>query len=337
MAEASKTRQRSRSASGFEAGLTGRRLRAIPTTATAINSQIRRYGKNIVARSRYLATNNPYASAAKDAFIAAFVGTGIKPSSLAEKADAKKAIAKLFKRWTDEADADGLTDFYGMQATIAAEMFEAGECFVRLRPRLKSDGLSVPLQLQLLPSELLPTDHNEVLGAGRRIECGIEFDAIGRRVAYWFLREHPGEQIGFKNLGSQQKTRVPADEILHLYRPIRAGQIRGVPHTIAGIITLAMIDLYDDAELERKRTAALFGAFVTRPKDDVEDEDDIFAGTPESDHDDNSAAPRDQLLVAPPPHSPPGDCASSSKVGCVRQTITQKRPSEPTPPSRRAP
>ena len=44
---------------GMDAGKTGRRLTAIPTNAAAINTQIRKYGKNVVARSRYLALNNP--------------------------------------------------------------------------------------------------------------------------------------------------------------------------------------------------------------------------------------------------------------------------------------
>ncbi len=268
-------RNTSRTMRAFDAGRNGRRLRSIPTTSTAINSQIRKYGKNVVARSRYLAINNPYAAAAKEAYVSALVGCGIKPSPLTTDAALKKEIARVWRLSTDEMDADGLTDFYGLQSIIAGEMFEAGECFVRIRKRLKKDGLTVPMQLQLLPMEMLPTDHNEVLRNGGRIECGIEFDAIGRRVAYWFYRVNPNDTAGFPQSISSEKVRVPAEEVLHLFKPIRAGQIRGVPFTLAGIVTLAMIDLYDDAELERKRVAALFGAFVTRNGDGV-DEDHPF-------------------------------------------------------------
>jgi lambda family phage portal protein len=258
-------------ARNFEAGKNGRRLKAIPSTITAINTLIRAYGRTVVARSRYLATNNAYAASAKEEFTAAFVGNGIKPSSLAKDATVKAAIAEAWAEWTDESDADGLTDFYGQQAIIAAEMFEAGECFVRIRPRFASDGLTVPFQLQLLPAEMLPTDHNVALPGGRRVECGIEFDAIGQRVAYHFYRKHPGESVINWDATATNQVRVPAEEVLHLFKPIRAGQIRGIPHTLAGMITLAMLDLYDDAELERKRIAALFGAFITRPKGEDEE------------------------------------------------------------------
>ncbi|MCK1668630.1 phage portal protein [Bradyrhizobium sp. 153] len=267
---------------GMDAGKTGRRLTAIPTNAAAINTQIRKYGKNVVARSRYLALNNPYAAMAKEAYVSALVGSGIKPSPLIKDSAIREELNRVWRLSTDEMDADNLSDFYGMQATIASEMFEAGECFVRFRSRRREDGLIVPMQLQLLPSEMLDTGHNEVLPTGGRIECGIEFSPIGARVAYWFYRQHPGEYDAAV-MGNREKTRVPAEEVMHLFRPVRAGQIRGIPHTLAGMVTLAMLDLYDDAELERKRVAALFGAFVTR--DGVSDEENPFAGTAESDVD----------------------------------------------------
>jgi capsid protein len=53
--------------------------------------------------------------------------------------------------------------------------------------------LAVPLQLQMIPSEMLPLNRNEVMPGGKVIRQGIEFDAIGRRVAYHFLRRHPGD------------------------------------------------------------------------------------------------------------------------------------------------
>ena len=99
----------------------------------------------------------------------------------------------LWLRWTDEADAEGLTFFYGLQRRAVREVFIAGEVFFRIRPRRSEDGLTVPLQLQLLPSEMLPKHLNQILANGHVIRQGIEFDAIGRRVAYHFYRRHPGD------------------------------------------------------------------------------------------------------------------------------------------------
>ncbi|WP_457091386.1 phage portal protein [Microvirga sp. P5_D2] len=248
---------------GYEASRLARRLRGWNAEKRNINALLTAGGDLLRARARQLCRENPYAANACESFVAAAVGTGIKPSSLIEDAALKATIQAAWLRWTDEADADGLTDFYGLQALAARAMFEAGECFIRFRPRRAEDGLSVPLQLQLLESEHLPFDHNETSPNGRVIRAGIEFDAIGRRVAYHFLRDHPGDYgTGFGNL---EKTIVPASEVMHLYRPLRPGQIRGQPGITPGMIRLYLLDQYDDAELDRKRVAAMFAGFITKP------------------------------------------------------------------------
>lgn len=253
----------------FNFGKQSRRLTAIPATTTEINALIRTYGRTVVARSRHLCANNPYAAAAKAEFISAMVGDGIKPSPLLDDADQKAELQQLWYDWVDEADADGLSDFYGLQIRAAGELFEAGECFVRARTRRQSDGLTVPLQVQLIPAEMLDYGLKEQRGAVR-IEMGIEFNAIGQRTAYHFLRTHPGTDFATYSPGAIT-VRVPASEVYHLYDPFRVGQIRGVPHTLSAMVTLAMLELYDDAELERKRTAALFGAFIRRPLGEDQD------------------------------------------------------------------
>jgi lambda family phage portal protein len=266
-----------RVARGFEAGHTGRRLKALPSTQTAINTLIRNYGQTVVARSRHLCTNNPYAAQAKRAYVSALVGSGIKPSWIGVEPALKASLQEAFTIWTDEADADGIVDFYGMQDTIAAELFEAGECFVRERKRRPVDGLSVPLQYQILPAEMVPYNLNQ--SAGRNtIVMGVEFSPIGKRVAYWFYRNHPGELQVFANVPTRELVRVPAEEIFHIYKPIRAGQIRGIPHSLSSLVTLAITDLYEDAELERKRMAALFGAFTTQTLEATDGDESVFEG-----------------------------------------------------------
>jgi lambda family phage portal protein len=142
----------------------------------------------------------------------------------------------------------------------ARALFDAGECFVRVRSRYSSDGLSVPVQLQLLEAEQLDETYNELLSSGNQIKCGIEFDAIGRRVAYWFWSQHPGDLTvtGYK----MERTRVPAQSVFHIYKPLRPGQIRGRPWLTAGMIKLHDLDLYDDFELARKKGAAMFMGFL---------------------------------------------------------------------------
>ena len=119
---------------GFEGAQMQRRLVAWRAGGESINSLILQGGELQRARARQLVRTNPYASNAAASFTAHTVGAGIKPSSLVEEAPLKDRIQRLWLAcaWTDEADADGLTDFYGLQAMAARAMFEAGECFLPL-------------------------------------------------------------------------------------------------------------------------------------------------------------------------------------------------------------
>jgi lambda family phage portal protein len=239
-----------------------RRLASWRVGSDGINAAIRQGGDVLRARSRDLVRNNPYANNATTSFAAHAIGAGIKPSSLIDDADLKDRIQRLWLAWTDEADADGLTDFYGLQSIAARAVFEAGECFFRLRPRRPSDGLVVPLQLQMLPSEQLPFSHCETLPNGNEVIFGIEFDRLGRRVAYHFLRQPPGD---VRQNADHSRVRVPANQVLHIFNPVAEGQIRGVPWLTPAMTRLWLLEQYDDAELDRKKVAAMFAAFVTKP------------------------------------------------------------------------
>src|SRR5262249_52902965 len=162
----------------------------------------------------------------------------------------------LWRRWCKKADADGRCNFNGLQALIATTQFLSGECLVRFRPRLMSDGLPVPLQLQVFePDHLNQTmDGQSGQVPGNFIRGGIECDPIGRRVAYHLFQTHPGEYLPMSGaFPSYQTIRVPASEIMHVFATERPGQIRGVPRLASTLLSLYDLDRYEDAELVRKK------------------------------------------------------------------------------------
>lgn len=93
--------------------------------------------------------------------------------------DTRRAIAAAFRRWTSKCDADGRTDFFGLQAQAVRGMIIDGEFFLHMLQT--EDGLS----LRLIAPELIDSSHTVELGNGSRIIAGIEFDASERVVAYW--------------------------------------------------------------------------------------------------------------------------------------------------------
>jgi lambda family phage portal protein len=248
---------------GFEAGEASRRLRHFQPSRAHLNTLIAAAGPDITARARWLVRNNGYASNAIESWAGNVVGSGIKPSSLIGDSALKATVQRLWLDWTDESDAEGFTDFYGQQRRAAREVFIAGEVFLRFRPRRSEDGLAVPLQIQMLPSEMLPLHRNERSANGNTIRQGIEFDRIGRRVAYHFLRRHPGDVTDQGVAG--ETVRVPASEVIHVIDPVDAGQLRGISRFAPGIVKLFLLDQYDDAELDRKKVAAMHALFITTP------------------------------------------------------------------------
>lgn len=248
---------------GFEAAGSGPRLSAWTGSGAGVNSLIASSGGILRARSRDLARNNPIAKTLSDRWVSNLVGTGIEPHSEADDKEFRDAIEDAWEISRYEFDPLRSMDIYGIMAQVARAVFEGGECLARFRNRLPSDGLFVPLQVQLMEPEQLDAGRDAIsLPGGRRISRGIEFDEIGAPVAYWLHRNHPGENTGQTIF--RESVRVPASEIMHVYQPLRPGQIGGLPALSSLLVRLRDLDEYDDAELVRKKGAALILGFITK-------------------------------------------------------------------------
>ena len=142
-------------ARSYEGARLGRRTEGWVVAGTSANAEIGATLVRLRDRSRDLVRNNPDAAKAVSAVVSNLVGTGILPRARSGDAVANEAADKLWARFAEACDADGLTDFSGLQALIIRAMAESGECLVRIRERRSEDGLPVPLQLQLLEPDHL--------------------------------------------------------------------------------------------------------------------------------------------------------------------------------------
>jgi lambda family phage portal protein len=247
-------------ASLYDAGSSSRRTRGWNAPTTSSNQAILSTLSTLRDRSRAATRNDGYAKGAIDKLVSNIIGLGVKPLSQAADPEFRKAAQTLWLRWTDESDADGLLDYYGQQAQAVRAWLEGGEAFVRIRPRLPEDGLVVPLQLQVLEPELCPYQHN-VFSSSLRVRAGIEFNGIGRRVAYYF---HPSRPE-LDDFDPSELRRLPAESVIHLFDPVRPGQLRGLPHLTQALVDLYELDQYDDATLLRQKLSNMFAGFIKRP------------------------------------------------------------------------
>jgi len=246
----------------FEGAAGGRRNERWRATGADANAENAPALAKLRNRARDQRRNNPFAERAITGIADNAVGAGIVPLPLAKRDRDGLRLMDLWKAWaeTTSCDADGLEDFYGLQHMIMEAVAESGECLIRRRRRFSSDGLPVPVQLQVLEADFLDENKAATIGLNEVIQ-GVEFDALGRRVAYWLFDRHPGSNAAW---GSLQSTRVPAEDVIHVFLRKRPGQARGYTWLAPVIQRMSSFDEMEDAVMEQAKIAACFAAFVTK-------------------------------------------------------------------------
>lgn len=256
----------------YEGATEGRRhsnwlLRNNPSVNQLINKDL----KNLVARSRELSINNPYARKAPIAIANNVVGTGIiaKPTivkqivngQVKEVPNAEKIlqlISEAWKQWSDEVSADynGDFNFYGMQLLAMRTIITSGE-ILAMRKRVTTDVNPFGVQILLLEGDYIDTTKNtEKDPDGGYTLYGVKFDRNNKRSGYWLFDRHPSES-------NAKSVLVPIADIIHVYDVERTGQSRGVPGAASTILKQRDLDDYQDAELVGKKTSASYAVFVT--------------------------------------------------------------------------
>ncbi len=242
----------------YEGAAHGRRTQGWKRTSGDANAVMGPYVGRLRDVARDLVRNNPYAESAVTTIVDHAVGWGI----VAKPKPANKRVQAVWEAWanTTACDADGRHDFAGLQKLVMRAVVEAGEVLVRRRIRRPEDNLPIPLQLQVLEPDYLDTaKHGQLLPNGGRIVYGIEFNGIGQRVAYWLYPEHPGNSFNPANASQ----RVPADGILHVFKPTRPGAVRGASWFAPVLLKMKDFDEFEDATLMKQKIAACLAVLTT--------------------------------------------------------------------------
>lgn len=255
---------------GATAGRRAQGWRVVSTDANAENLPVIGRLRDV---ARDMVRNNPHAARARNVMATNVIGEGIKASITTtnerDRADLESLVAAHLE--TPACDAGQLLNVYGLQELIVKTVVESGEAIVRYRGRRRTDGLPLPFAVQVLEPDYIDTSIDGDRPNGNRVVQGIEFDGVGRRVAYWLFSDHPGAS-GYR--ASFSSKRIPAQYVAHIYRVDRPGQVRGV--TWFSPVILKMRDLadYADAQLMRQKIAACFAAFITTDDDPTASTDD---------------------------------------------------------------
>jgi lambda family phage portal protein len=248
----------------YEAAGTGKRTRHRRGPSTSARAEVSMAGPTLRNKARQLRRNNPWAKRAIGSFANSVVGRGIKLTLDGTNQAATEPMKRRWKQWAESTVCDfyGKRNLYGLQRLIVKSAYRDGEVLVR-KVREATNRGDVPLQLQVLEVDYLATSSVFNLASGvapgNTIRDGIEFNRQGRVVAYHLYNTHPGDQDLRVDLGT---VRVPADDILHIFRSDRPGQHRGVTELDTTAIRLMDFDDLEDATLIKQKVAASFSVFI---------------------------------------------------------------------------
>jgi lambda family phage portal protein len=237
------------------------------SAVSANSSAIRRTLRN---RSRYEVANNCYARGILNTVAAYTVGIGptlqltyrgeqqTDPQQLINLRAAAQRVEQLWANW---AYARRITQKL-TTATLAVD--QDGECFGVLQTARPNMNTPVSLDVRLYECDWF----DDPVGDWRLQDTGVRLDAAGEPEEYSMLNNHPGDATTLADLTARW---VPADQVLHMFRRERPGQLRGIPRTTPALPLFSQLRRFTLATLTAAETAADFAAIMTNGETDPDD------------------------------------------------------------------
>lgn len=282
-------RMAARAALALGGGYTGARMdiatmnRWNPTAGSA-NADIIRDLPMLRARSRDQMRNAPVALGALNTTVSHVVGTGL---AYTPAIDAKflgltpeqteewtAETKRRFDQWAESLDCDvgRRMNFYGIQDLTVRTMLESGDA-ICLTPHLARAGGPARLALQLIEADRVCNPNK---GADTEtLVDGMEIDlSTGETVACHVARKHPGDSLGGTNSWTRVTMRGSGTgrrNVLHLFKPLRPGQVRGVPMIAPILEPLKQLSRWTDAELNAAVVSSMFSVFIKMDPEAFED------------------------------------------------------------------
>lgn len=256
----------------YEGADRGRRGSSWNANGSSANTELQRAIQPLRDRSRDLARNNAWAARMLDIMCSHSVGNGIVPVCNTGSDRLDNQVNSLWEEFVDQADVGGCLSFYAMQDLAVRSMIESGDVVMRFIDREINSREAVPLKLQLLEADFIDQSREGVFAIERggaqasgvaRNRLGVGLGKFDEWRGLWLWPRHPGEMNAVVDLNNYSSEFVSRDELVHMFRRERPGQVRGVPW-FAPILSRArdLDDLLDAANV-KARVEACFAGFIT--------------------------------------------------------------------------
>jgi lambda family phage portal protein len=175
---------------------------------------------------------------------------------------ANKAIENSWRDWgrPENCDASGRSSWPELQRQALRACIGDGEVLVRILWGVRNPWrFSIMLHdAEMLDVRLVEKNQQ----TGNWIKQGVEVDQWNRPVAYW-VKDYKGPRSNGLEIVNRH-IRIPASQMLHVFRPEMVGQVRGLPWLAGALQTCKMLDGYLEASLAAARVGAAQVLFFER-------------------------------------------------------------------------
>lgn len=247
------------------------------TQNVSLNADLYRNLDATRARSNDLARNNPYAKRFLQMVVANVIGgDGVRlQCRIYDKPGipdtfANDAVELAWANWGKKGicDVTGRLSWRDTEAQVIENIARDGEILVRII-RGKTAGNGFGYALQILDINRLDTQLIRAAEQGRgRVIMGVEVNDYNRPTHYW-LKEHNPSEMYLTGGGTQSAhLRIPAAEIIHIFKQEYPEQVRGLPWMHAGMTLLNHLGAYQEAAVVAARVGAAKMGFFTTPDGD---------------------------------------------------------------------
>jgi len=290
-------RPKKRSRSAWDASKFDNLVSGWSIESRPINAQLEDELRQLRARSRQLAKNDPYLRRFFQLCRSNIVGsTGIQLRSQVVRGLGKRRgepdelvrgiIEKGWQQFSKPSVccAQERLSMRDMQNLAIDSLFRDGE-IILVEYAQGEHGIS----FKFMDPELMDVNQNEWRGKNR-VRMGVELDPIGRAVAYHF-HSTDTTHSNYYLFGGKGYVRFDKKHVIHKFMTEYVNQIRGYPHSAAAMLRMRYLAGYEEAELVAARTGSSSMGFIERGEngrgfegDDDYDDEPVIETDPGSWH-----------------------------------------------------
>ena len=256
------------STAGFAGAGINRLTQSLANWSAGINADLDGNLGILRARARQLCQNNEFGRRFLSLVAGNVIGKvgptlqvrALDPQGKLDTA-ANGIIETAYNQWRERCDVRGMLSLAQIEQISIKGVARDGEALIRF---VRNRDLPNGIGLQLLEADRIDDQLNRTLDNGNDIRMGIEVNSQLRPVACWIKTTHPGDTLTHRVTGAGTE-RVPIDQLLHIYLPERAEQVRGYTWMHAVILRMAMLHAYEEAAVVAARVgAAKMGVFTRK-------------------------------------------------------------------------